>query len=77
MSRTKYGNWIKTGQYSYVEGRYYKVNRALFLRKGKNKKYAIILRNTWTGKEKELGEVNTKSKALKIMRSFMVKNRVY
>ncbi len=43
---------MKNDEVIWNEGVYYKKNRALLLRGDK-----IILRNTWTGKEREIGRL--------------------
>ncbi len=62
--------WIKeTGKeyIAYSEGNYYKVNNALVYRILKK---VVVLRNTYTGKEKILAEKIGKTKALKFMRNY-------
>jgi hypothetical protein len=70
-SVTKVPNgWILDTEKDYIafsEGNYYKVNNALVFRIPKKE---VVLRNTWTGKEKVLAKDVSKPLVLKIMRDF-------
>ena len=66
-------DWIKeTGKdyIAYSEGVYYKVNNAVVFRIPKKQ---VVLRNTWTGKERVLKTNISKPKALKFMKEFIKK----
>jgi hypothetical protein len=66
-------NWVLDTEPNYIafsEGVYYKVNNAIVYRIQKKE---VVLRNTYTGKEKVLAENISKSKALNFMRDFIRK----
>lgn len=55
---------------AFVEGVYYKVNNAIIYR---IKEREVILRNTWTGKEKILKKCLDKKEALMFIKDFIKK----
>jgi len=65
--------WVLDTELNYIafsEGVYYKVNNAIVYRIPKKE---VVLRNTYTGKEKVLAENISKSKALNFMHDFIRK----
>jgi hypothetical protein len=66
-------DWVLDTESDYIafsEGVYYKVNNAVVYRIPKKE---VVLRNTYTGKEKLLAKNISKSKALEFMHDFIGK----
>ena len=73
--------WIKESDDCYTQGNYYKQNLSIFVRCYDfglyAKYYEIVVKNTWTLKEKIISEGHeTKTEAIKNLRKYIRENKL-